>query len=476
MQQTEWQMDAGIPATAGSEPEGASAIDRMAAAVVRRRLERALADWRVGRLTIHLPDGAVLAGGAEAAEPQATVWIRCPAFFRRLAFGGDLGAGESFMDGDWHADDLPRLIELVLRNEAVLSFDSPLTTLANLVNDWRHRQRANTRKGSRRNIEAHYDLSNALFETFLDPSMAYSAGVYADDADGLAEAQARKFRCWTERLQIGPDDHVLEIGSGWGGFAMHAARATGCRVTGITVSREQLALSRERVRAAGLEDRVDIQYCDYRDVTGRYSRIVSIEMIEAVGREFWPGFFRAIDRALAPGGRAGIQAITMPDHRFDRYARHCDWIQKHIFPGGLLPCLREVAAVAADVSALGVIELEDRPLDYARTLAAWRRSFLRRLDRVRALGFDERFIRMWDYYLASCEAAFRTRHLGLAHLVLARAGEDLRQVAGAQSRSHEAHEAPENVRTTCTPWPSRSARRGRRVLRDLRLSTPLGAS
>ncbi|MGE0041999.1 MAG: class I SAM-dependent methyltransferase [Vicinamibacterales bacterium] len=428
MQNPEWRMPTAVPSMSGRAAalDRAGLVDRLFGTIVRRRLADALAAWQVGRLTVHLPDGQRLSGGAPGAEPHATLWVAREAFFRKFALGGDLGAGESYMDGDWRTDDLARFVELVLRNQAALPLDSPLSRLANLANDLGHRLRANTRRGSRRNIEAHYDLSNDLFETFLDPSMAYSSGVYEAADDTLADAQARKFRRWTERLALGPDDHVLEIGSGWGGFAMHAARTTGCRVTGITVSREQLELSRARVAEAGLAGRVDIQYCDYRDVTGRYSKIVSIEMIEAVGREFWPGFFRAIDRALAPGGRAGIQAITMPDHHFDEYARHCDWIQKHIFPGGLLPSIREVAGVAARVSRLGLIEIEDRPLDYARTLAAWRAAFFERIDRVRSLGFDARFVRMWEYYLATCEAAFRTRNLGLVHLVLARAGEDLR--------------------------------------------------
>lgn len=401
-------------------------VDRVVAPMARRRLVDALAGWQAGRLTVHLPDGTELVAGRADAEPHATLWIERDAFFRKFALGGDLGAGESYMDGDWRTDDLARFVELVLRNQSHLPLASPLSRLANLSNDLLHRLRRNTRDGSRRNIHAHYDLSNALFETFLDPSMAYSSAVYMGEADTLEDAQAAKFSAWAGRLALGPTDHVLEIGSGWGGFAMHAARTYGCRVTGITVSAEQLALSRERVRAAGLDHLVDLRLCDYRDVTGQFSRIISIEMIEAVGREYWPTFFRKIDEVLAPGGRVGLQAITMVDHRFDEYAKHCDWIQKYIFPGGLLPSLREISTVMTRHTRLGVIGLEDRPLDYARTLRDWRSRFLERLDEVRALGFDDRFVRMWEYYLATCEAAFRTRDLGLLHLTLARAGDDLR--------------------------------------------------
>ncbi|MDP1569918.1 MAG: cyclopropane-fatty-acyl-phospholipid synthase family protein [Vicinamibacterales bacterium] len=401
-------------------------VDRLVAPMARRRLMDALAGWQAGRVTVHLPDGTEIVAGRADAEPHATLWIERDAFFRKFALGGDLGAGESYMDGDWRTDDLARFVELVLRNQSHLPLASPLSRLANLSNDLLHRLRRNTRDGSRRNIHAHYDLSNALFETFLDPSMAYSSAVYTGEADTLEDAQAAKFAAWAGRLALGPTDHVLEIGSGWGGFAMHAARTYGCRVTGITVSAEQLALSRDRVRAAGLEHLVDLRLCDYRDVTGQFSRVISIEMIEAVGREYWPAFFRKIDEVLAPGGRVGLQAITMVDHRFDDYAKHCDWIQKYIFPGGLLPSLREISTVMTRHTRLGVIGLEDRPLDYARTLRDWRGRFLERLDEVRALGFDDRFVRMWEYYLATCEAAFRTRDLGLLHLTLARAGDDLR--------------------------------------------------
>jgi cyclopropane-fatty-acyl-phospholipid synthase len=327
------------------------------------------------------------------------------------------------MDGDWRADDLAAFVGLVLRNQSVLSLESRLTEWLNAGNNWLHRRRANTRDGSRRNIGAHYDLSNDLFRTFLDPSMAYSSGVYLRSVDTLAQAQQQKFERWCQTLALSAEDHVLEIGSGWGGLALHAARTRGCRVTGITVSREQLALSTERARAEGLDHLVEFRFCDYRDVQGSFSKVVSIEMIEAVGEEFWPGYFRKIDEVLAPGGRAGIQAITMVDARFEAYRRQCDWIQKYIFPGGMLPSIGAMVDVTARGTRLGLVGLEDRPIDYANTLRDWRQRFLASLDEVRTLGFDDRFIRMWDYYLASCEGAFRTRNLGLLHLVFGRVGE-----------------------------------------------------
>jgi cyclopropane-fatty-acyl-phospholipid synthase len=406
------------PATPSS-----TVLDRVVAPLARRRLIAALRHWRIGRLTVHLPDGTTVMAGAQGAEPHSVLWIERDAFFTKFALGGDMGAGEAYMDGDWRADDLVRFVELVLRNQTYLPLDSALSRLVNLSNDWLHRRRRNTRDGSRRNIGAHYDLSNDLFATFLDDEMAYSSAVYFSDRDTLADAQRQKFERWCEALDIGPADHVLEIGSGWGGLALYAARTRGCRVTGLTVSREQLTFSSARAAAEGLDEQVEFRFCDYRDVRGQFSKVVSIEMIEAVGEEYWPAYFSKIDEVLAPGGRVGVQAITMVDARFAEYRRHCDWIQKYIFPGGLLPSIGEVVRVTAAHTRLGLFGLEDRALDYARTLGDWRRRFFERIDRVRALGFDDRFVRMWEYYLASCEAAFRTRNIGLVHLVFGRVGE-----------------------------------------------------
>ena len=407
------------------EPPGLAWVDRQLAAMARRKVLEGLAGWREGRLTVTLPDGASVVLGRADAEPHARVWITHERFFRRVLLHGDLGAGDAYIDGDWRADDLAMVVELALRNQTHAPLDSLLTRLANFAETRRHLRRRNTTDGSRRNIYAHYDLGNAFFSLFLDPTLAYSSALFLSPHETLEAAQLEKFRQWGERLAPRASDHVLEIGSGWGGLAMHLARTYGCRVTSITVSEEQRALASARVAAAGLSELVQIELRDYRHIEGQYARIVSVEMIEAVGREFWPDFFRAIDRALAPGGRVGIQAITMPDGRFDGYVTRADWIQKHIFPGGLLPCLREICAVSAAHTGLTVTQVEDRPLDYARTLHAWRARFMARLDEVRQMGFDDAFIRTWEYYFASCEAAFRTRNLGLLHVVLARTGDDL---------------------------------------------------
>jgi cyclopropane-fatty-acyl-phospholipid synthase len=420
------RVDSPLPGTEPAATAPAGWLDTVVARLAEPTLGAGFGRWSHGRLTVRWADGRTGTYGQPGAEPHVTLRVHHPALYRKFLLRGDLGAGEAFMDGDWSADDLPRFIELVLRNPQCFALDSVLSRAANVGNDLLHRARANTRTGSRRNIRAHYDLSNAFFALFLDESMTYSSAVFDGADDTLAAAQQRKLRRLADAAGVRPGDRVLEIGCGWGAFALLLAREYGAHVTAITVSDEQHAMARARIAAAGLEHRVHVRVCDYRDVGGRYDRIVSVEMLEAVGREFWPSFFETCHRVLAPGGRVALQTIAIASHRFDQYARHCDWIQKYIFPGGLLPSLLELTKAAARATPLTVHALDDIGLHYARTLAAWRVRFLSRLDEVRRLGFDDRFIRMWDYYLSSCEAAFATRSLGTYQLVLARDGEDLR--------------------------------------------------
>jgi cyclopropane-fatty-acyl-phospholipid synthase len=349
------------------------------------------------------------------------VWVRHDRTIREFALRGDVGIGDAYVNGDWDSDDLPAFVELALLNQHATGRVRPLAGLFTLASRVRHALRRNTRAGSRRNIRRHYDLSNEFFALFLDASMTYSSAIFERPDEPLAAAQRRKFARFGEWLSLGPADHVLEIGCGWGGFALFAARTYGCRVTGITISSEQFALARERVRAAGLEDRIDIRFCDYRDVRGRFSRIVSIEMLEAVGRERWPAFFERCHDVLADDGLIGIQVITVPDHRFETYVRRCDWIQAHIFPGGCLPSLGALCRAMSARTPLVVRRVDDIGAHYAETLARWRRAFLSRLPHVRSLGFDDRFIRMWHYYLASCEGAFRARSIGDLQVILGRA-------------------------------------------------------
>lgn len=408
-----------VPAETLRTGGGAGLIGRLA----RRRALAALPTLTAGRLTVHLPDGSVHRGGSPTSTLHATMWIDDEAFFGEFARRGDIGFGESYMAGHFRTDDLANLLEIGIRNEAALPQVTWLTRLLNVGNDIEHRLRPNTRAGSRRNIHAHYDLSNDLFALFLDPAMVYSSAYYERADDTLEQAQQQKFRRLAEAVGLHAGAHVLEIGCGWGGFAMFAASTYGCRVTGITVSEEQYGLATARVHAAGLQDRIDIRLCDYRDVRGQYSHIVSIEMLEAVGRAHWPTFFEVCHARLAPGGAVAIQTIGMPDHRFETYARHADWIQKYIFPGGMLPSVGEMLRASSRTTPLTLRWIDDIAPHYARTLQEWRVRFFDRLDEVRALGFDDRFIRMWEYYLASCEAMFRTRQISTLQLVMARAGE-----------------------------------------------------
>ncbi len=397
-------------------------LDSTLARLARPRLFRMLERWEVGQLAIHLPDGEVRRFGPKGAHPRSEVFIDREAFFRKLALGGDMGAGESYMDGDWRADDLPRFASLALLNRRNLPLETPLSKLMNVGHDLFHRLRANTRQGSRRNIRDHYDLSNALFALFLDETMTYSSAFFEWQGQDLAEAQRAKLRRLADKLEIAGRDHVLEIGCGFGGFAIFAAREHGCRVTGITLSRAQHDLARRRVAEAGLADRVEIRLQDYRDLSGRYDKIVSIEMFEALGREHWRTFFEKCEEVLAPHGRIALQTISIPSFRFQEYTRHCDWLQRYIFPGSLLASIHQTTGAMVAAGTLGVHHLEDIGIHYAETLARWRRRFLSRLDAVRALGFDDRFVRMWDYYLSTCEAAFATRTLGNLQWVLTRPG------------------------------------------------------
>jgi cyclopropane-fatty-acyl-phospholipid synthase len=289
----------------------------------------------------------------------------------------------------------------------------------------RYLARPNNRPGSRRNIRRHYDLSNDFFRTFLDDSMAYSCAIFQDPDDSLETAQQRKFQAVIAKAHLGPGDHLLEIGCGWGGFAIAAARRTGCKVTGITISREQYRLARQRVQAAGLQHRIRILLRDYRDLRGRFDKIVSIEMLEAVGHGYYGAFFKQLDRLLAPGGIAVLQSITIPDQRYEAYRRSHDWIQKHIFPGGLLPSLTVLTRTMTRHSRLMVEAVENIGPHYAATLAAWRRRFVANRERVTEMGFDRVFQRKWIYYLGSCEAGFAERVLGDLQLVLTREGEKM---------------------------------------------------
>jgi len=366
-------------------------------------------------LRVVLPDGSAAGGGG----PDAPVMtIERDAFFHRLAADGKIGFGEAYMAGDWRADDLAGVLRAFAgRVERLLP--GPLQRLRALYEPRIPAEERNTVAGSARNIARHYDLSNDLFALFLDPTMTYSAAVF-EPGDTLEAAQIRKYEALCRMAALGPDDHVLEIGTGWGGFAVHAAATYGCRVTTATISQAQASLARRRVAAAGLSGRVEVILRDYRALRGGYEKIVSIEMLEAVGEEYWPAFFAACDRLLKPGGSIALQTITMPHRRYLASRRAYGWIHKYIFPGGLIPSREAIDRALHDGSSLRVTGAAEIGRHYATTLRHWRERFLARRDQVHALGFDGTFVRMWEFYLAYCEAGFATGALGDAQLRLAR--------------------------------------------------------
>jgi cyclopropane-fatty-acyl-phospholipid synthase len=376
-------------------------------------LERTLAGLDGGTLEVELPGGGRRRFGAGRPVRLA---IHDAAFFRRLATRGKLGFGESYTASEWDTDDLVALFELLLRNA-----DGAAARHAGIRRVLEFRPRLNRRNGlvrSRRNIAYHYDLGNELFALMLDETMTYSCAVFERLEMTLAEAQRAKYERLCRLLKLGPEDHVLEIGCGWGGFARHAAERYGCRVTGLTISREQAALARERTQ--GLP--VEIVEQDYRTVNGTFTKVVSIEMVEAIGADQFGTFFTTIDRVLAPAGRAAVQSILVPEQRWDRYRSAPDWIERYVFPGCLIPSLEALTQAAARHSRLGVYGIDEIGEHYAETLRRWRANFHERIADVRALGYDARFERTWDFYLAFCEAAFRTRALRDAQLLLARPG------------------------------------------------------
>ena len=403
------------------EPQMERAIrPPLAARVVLDRL----AGIRRGHLVVRLPDGSArtFAGRRAGATAVMELDVHRWRFFSRLLRRADVGAGEAYVDGDWSSPDLVGLSRLFLANEAELAPPSLLGAIGRFRDRITHLLRSNTHGQARRNIHAHYDLSNELYGLFLDPSMTYSSALFDRSGLDLEAAQRRKYQRLAEWARLRPGQHVLEIGCGWGGFAEFAAGELGCRVTGITLSDEQAVFARARMIRLGLEDRTEIRVVDYRDIEAKFDAVVSIEMLEAVGHRFLDGFFATVDRVLRPGGKVALQTITVPDQVYDRYRRGTDWIRDYIFPGGHLPSLGAIQGSLARRTGLVVERLDDMADDYATTLHCWRSRFRLEEDRVRELGFDDRFIRMWDFYLATCEAAFRDRQIGVLQLALSRTG------------------------------------------------------
>jgi len=393
-----------------------------------RSVFRLLPKMRYGSLTLQLPDGGTAHfGAARSGEPRAAMRLRNWNVFAAALRSGDIGFAESFIAGDWSTPDLTTLLTLLVANRDHFEGIVYGTWWGSLLYRAKHLLKRNSRRGSRKNIHAHYDLGNDFYRLWLDPTMSYSSAWFEGDRSrDMVQAQWAKVRRALAECGVGPGDRVLEIGCGWGGLAECAAREFGSHVTGVTLSAEQLAYAEQRLRDAGLAERATLRYQDYRELGAEgaeapFDAIVSIEMFEAVGREYWGGYFETIQRNLGPGAKACIQSITIRDDLFDRYVKSTDFIQQYIFPGGLLPSPSEFRKAAAK-AGLEVVNELDFGLDYAETLHRWRERFLDAEGPVRRLGFDSRFLRIWEFYLAYCEAAFATGNTSVMQFTLQRAG------------------------------------------------------
>jgi cyclopropane-fatty-acyl-phospholipid synthase len=386
----------------------------------KRILLTRLGELRHGELILLDATERYVFGKQDAVFPKSvTVTVNDSAFYQRVLVQGALGGGEAYVEGYWECDDLSAMVELFLSNRRYLHkvgpglawLVKPLHTLLRYLN-------RNTIKGSRRNIGAHYDLGNELFELFLDETMMYSCGIFRDRETGLREASEAKLESICQKLQLNPSDHVMEIGTGWGGFALYAAKHFGCRVTTTTISRQQYDYACKRVHEAGLQDRITLLLRDYRVLDGKFDKLVSIEMIEAVGHEHFDTYFSKCSQLLKPDGMMLLQSITISDQRYPAAKKSMDFIQRYIFPGGCLPSVAALSDSVARKTDMRVFDLEDIGAHYATTLKHWRERFFARLEEVRQLGYPERFIRMWHYYLSYCEGGFRQQSISTVQLLL----------------------------------------------------------
>ncbi|MGH8238575.1 MAG: class I SAM-dependent methyltransferase [Steroidobacteraceae bacterium] len=407
-------------------PTSAATVQRPSVieALARRALFAKLKLLRGGRLV--LMEGAarhVFGETSRNLPEEIVVTVQNPSFYADLVFGGSIGAGEAYMFGYWRTRQLVELVRLLVSNLDVLdNLEGGFARLTAPLQQALHAFRRNTRSGSRSNIAAHYDLGNEFFALFLDETMMYSAATFLEPQMSLHEAQLARLEGICRKLQLNADDHLLEIGTGWGGFALYAARRYGCRVTTTTISQEQCRLARERVQAAGLEDRIEVICSDYRDLTGRYDKLVSIEMVEAVGHHYFDTYFAKCSALLQPHGAMLLQAITIADQRYERARRSVDFIQRYIFPGSCLPSVAAMSASIARATDMRIFHLQDIGPHYARTLREWRNNLFANLAAVKTLGYGEEFIRMWEYYLCYCEGGFMERAVGDVQMLMVKPG------------------------------------------------------
>ncbi|MDA0657375.1 MAG: cyclopropane-fatty-acyl-phospholipid synthase [Planctomycetota bacterium] len=391
--------------------------DRLA----RQAIWAGLARLQIGQLSFQDEERRQTFPAEPVGDLRADLRVLDPRFYRKVLFGGGLGVADAYVEGWWDSADLVGLLQLAAKNAQWLaSLQGSISKWVAFPSVWGHRWRRNTLQGSRRNIADHYDLSNDFFQEWLDPTMTYSAALFESESDSLETAQRAKYDRLAQSLAISASDRVLEIGTGWGGFALHLAEKYGVHVTTTTISPSQYKFAGERVRAAGLQDRITLLNQDYRQVTGLYDKLVSVEMIEAVGHEFLPEFFRCCSQLLKPSGLMALQAITIPDQRYAEYLRSIDFIRKYVFPGGCLPSHGSMLAAIQSSTDMRIVGLHDFAHHYAQTLRMWSQQFELRLNRIREIMPSPRFHRIWRYYLAYCEAGFREQLIGLSQIVLAK--------------------------------------------------------
>ncbi|MFH0736412.1 MAG: cyclopropane-fatty-acyl-phospholipid synthase family protein [bacterium] len=387
---------------------------------------RLLNNMKKGQLNLTFPNGDVEQLGGNDKTITANIKINNTRFFKRIVLFGDIGFGESYVDGDWETDNITNVISWMILNiednPAVSGSSkkfSPISLLK-FVNRVYHKININTKKGSKKNISEHYDLNNDFFKLWLDESMTYSSAIFAGDTTDLKEAQTEKYDRLCRQLNIQQSDHVLEIGTGWGGFSLHAANTYGCKITTVTISKEQYEYTKNLIETKNLGNQIEIKLMDYREITGFYDKIVSIEMLEAVGHEYLNTFFSQVNKLLKPTGSIGLQVITSHDSNYQELKKGIDWIQKHIFPGSLLPSIAAINSAVNKTSNLYLFDLKNIGMDYARTLNYWRTSFNAKVGDVLKLNFTDSFVRKWNYYLSYCEAAFKMRNISVVQMIYTR--------------------------------------------------------
>lgn len=406
-----------------TKPLKAKSRAKWVAQLAKSQVLKRLAGLQIGQLTLVDGTETHVFGQVQPGQIQASITVHDARFYGEIAFGGSIGAGEAYMLGYWQADSLTNVIRLMVLNQSVMdTLEGGYQWLSKPVLKLFHWLNSNSEAGSKKNIAAHYDLGNELFQLFLDPTMMYSSAMFDIGADSLQAASERKLQVICEKLQLTAHDHVVEIGTGWGGFALYAAKHYGCHVTTTTISQQQYALAQTRIAEAGLQDRITLLKQDYRHLQGQYDKLVSIEMIEAVGHQYYDIYFNKVSKLLKPDGVALIQAITIADQRYASAIRSVDFIQRYIFPGSNIPSNTAMLASMTRASDLRLVDLQDIGLDYATTLRLWRENFFANIEAVRRLGYSETFIRMWNFYLSYCEGGFAECALGDVHLLLAKPG------------------------------------------------------